>query len=165
MKTLKQIIPIFILCMLGAGSDNNDEIDNQEKLYGYWQIDEQAKTTGIVGLSQEEADAFIGKEYIFTPKTAVIPENDLGEGNRRYEVIENPQYTLIEYDGDAFWGMRSYFKEELGIKEDMIKVWEIVDPQKGNKAREWVVVKGDTLIGCIEGVFFFLKKTATCKYK
>ncbi|MHB9147970.1 MAG: hypothetical protein ACYC2U_06210 [Candidatus Amoebophilus sp.] len=135
--------------------------DPYKLIYGNWKI-YKYNAQGIVGFTDEEAKALIGKQISLFKKYVIIDNSK----------IENPIYEFREENAnDYFYGYRIH-KEDIGIQKDVIKILEIniIRPQRipsdlvehrekylAFYLDELIFYNGE-LIFNIDGVFFYLKK-------
>jgi len=143
MKIFKGVIGVIIISTLSSCGDPC------RKVYGHWKIYKYVGA-GIVGLSNEEAQAFIGQEFILHKEYAVL----------NGEKFEHPQYTLQEEQADDYfyYGYRMpEYRKHLGIKEKVIKILIVSSSQPGGSDYDFILQEDEMITG-IDGVFFFLRK-------
>jgi hypothetical protein len=119
----------------------------ENNLYGKWIIYKYV-SGNISALSEDDAKAYINMEFNFQANYALI------HGNK----CDNPKYECREERAlDYLYYNYKISKEHIGIKEDILKIWEV---SCLNQVPSDFFINEDELVTNINGVFFFLKKEA-----
>ncbi len=156
MNLVKYLIIVSVAFVLNSCGDPC------KRLYGSWKIYKYANSP-ICALTDEEASAFIGIEFIFSKTNLIINGVKLGK----------PSYKFSKQKADNYF-YHSYRmpKEYIGINEGLIEIVTIsnVHPKsvphdffehkKANLAFciDELILYHDELIFQLDGIFFYLKK-------
>ena len=148
MKTFVIILFSILLlsCDQSVNIKTNIPLSDNFKSINIWEnwIVYNYRTVGIVALTENEANAFIGKKFEFQKEYAII--NDI--------YYENPVYEEMEENAVDYFYRDKIYKEDIDFKADIVCVIKITC---ANNYFE-IISYEDDIIMQIDGVYFFLKR-------